>query len=510
MAPRHRTLRVAALLLLLPLLLLALWPRGGGAAPELEERALAAEAAPASVVDAATRDGDARSRDVAPDAPDAPARSAAGGAGALGHQIRVRVLDSRGAGVPHVKVCLGPWEPWRVWQTEGTDGDGRALLKAPSRIGPFASLGVQALVPGAFVAEPLSGHDEGEEVVLTLPDIGWLQVDVTGSGEQGGIQFTPWNGIEDQGTTCSASLQQMPVRMAVGLGLQFRVLAWSGGESKTLRPVVGPTAAHETVALAIDFPRARVRFALDGGLDWTAALLVRDKACTRCTASATEDGAFVALVPKAVAAHFVLASGAMSFESPRMDFLGDVDLGKVELSPMRSFGAVEVRLPDGSPAGGQQSPATFLFEDGRRVRASMATGPLAQTEPAAYGDVQLSLRLFSALEFRPSVPGYFAEPPVVMLTGGAVATVQMQRGSEVEIAAADPGQLRTLRLLREADGAKVRVTSAWLDQGRPSWSFTGLRPGEYAIEVEGATAAPSRFLVTAGSQQRVVVVVRPQ
>ncbi len=505
---RRRKSFAFAAALLLPLPFLALWLGGSNAAPPLDDPPRAADAAAAAA--ASQADGGGAARTVLPDAASASGQAAADAAGAGGYEIRVRVLDSRGEAVPHAKVCLGPWEPWRYWQSETTDDEGRALIKAPRRIGPLASLGIKALVPGAFVAERLAGRSEGDEVVLQLSDIGWLQVDVASSGEPGGIQFTPWNGAEDDGTTCSVSLARLPVRMAVGLGRQFRVHAWSGGETKTLRPVVGPVAPDETIALAIEFPRAKVRFLLEGGIDGAAALLLRDKACTRCTVDATQDGAFVALVPKAKAAHFVLVRGATSFESPRMDFLADVELGPLELSPMRSFGVVDVRRQDGAPAGGRQAPSAFLFGDGRSMRASMATGPLVQVESAAHGDVQRSLRLFSALEVRPSVPGFFAEPQQVVLTGDTVASVVLQRGGEAEIAAADVGPLRSLRLVRVADGAKVRVTSSWLDQGRPSWRFAGLRPGEYAIEVEGAAAAPARLVVTVASQQRLTIVVTPQ
>jgi hypothetical protein len=116
-----------------------------------------------------------------------------------------------------------------------------------------------------------------------------------------------------------------------------------------------------------------------------------------------------------------------------------------------------------------------------------------------------SLRMFTAVEVSPAVDGFYAEPSVVTLTGGTRAQVTMLAGAEVEIASVEAGTLRTMALLHRATGERFHARESSLAEGRSSWKFVGLRPGDYDVLIDGMLSSPSTVHVPAGSKQRVAV-----
>jgi hypothetical protein len=136
----------------------------------------------------------------------------------------------------------------------------------------------------------------------------------------------------------------------------------------------------------------------------------------------------------------------------------------------------------------------------------MATGPLVVANATDDGTRIASLRMFSAVDVVARADGgYYAEPPLVTLTGASRAQVTMLAGAEVEIASVDAGTLHTMALLHRATGKRFNARESSLAEGRPQWKFLGLRPGDYDVLIDGMSSSPSIVHVPAGSKQRAAV-----
>lgn len=163
-------------------------------------------------------------------------------------------------------------------------------------------------------------------------------------------------------------------------------------------------------------------------------------------------------------------------------------------------------MPDGSLVYSRQMPSAYVHADGRRLPASMATGPLVVANATDDGTRIASLRMFSAVDVVARADGgYYAEPPLVTLTGASRAQVTMLAGAEVEIASVDAGTLHTMALLHRATGKRFNARESSLAEGRPQWKFLGLRPGDYDVLIDGMSSSPSIVHVPAGSKQRAAV-----
>ena len=448
------------------------------------------------------------SREVAPQDADA----------ASYYKFRVRVVDAGERGIQHVHVDLGTWVPWFAWQNEQTDQDGRATITVPRRIGPIDALGIVARLAGATAERSLQGCTEKDEIELKMPPLGWFALTVDGPLGNVGAQVVVWDGHSTMGATTTFLFDEATERVAVGLDQSYAITVWSDGERELRRDVRSPQRAGETVALAFDFRRCAVRFdlakeerrdpAANPPGDETVvivSLLVGTK-CVRCRYEVDAQGVWTARVPRHASARLVVTSGSSSYESPPMEFGETVDLGRIALEPMKDFGTVEARMPDGSLVYSRQMPSAYVHADGRRLPASMATGPLVVANATDDGTRIASLRMFSAVDVVARADGgYYAEPPLVTLTGGTRAQVTMLAGAEVEIASVDAGTLHTMALLHRATGKRFNARESSLAEGRPQWKFLGLRPGDYDVLIDGMSSSPSTVHVPAGSKQRVAV-----
>jgi hypothetical protein len=274
------------------------------------------------------------------------------------------------------------------------------------------------------------------------------------------------------------------------------------------------------VSLAFDFRRCAVKFAFapdashgDAAAPMddesrVAVHLLEGKRSVRCDYSHASDGTWTALVPRSASARVVITSGATSYESEPMPFGESVDLGRVALQPMKDFGVVEARMPDGTIAPGRQWPSAFVHADGTRMRASNSTGSLFVSMATDEGARIASLRMFAAVEVvARAAGGHYPEPAVATLTGASRAQVAMLAGAVVEILAVDVVPVRRTALVHRATGDRESPGVSIVDEGRPKWIFGGLRPGDYDIRIDGMSSSPSSVHVPAGSTQRVMVVL---
>ena len=434
------------------------------------------------------------------------------------YKFRVRVVDADGRGIQHVHVDLATLVPWFAWQNEQTDQDGRTTITVPRRIGPIDSLGIVARLAGATAERSLQGCTEQDEIELKMPPLGWFALTVDGPLGNVGAQVVGWDGHDTVGATTTFLFDEATERVAVGLDQSYAITVWSDGERELRRDVRSPQLAGETVALAFDFRRCAVRFDLAKGErrdpaanppgDETAvivSLLVGTK-CVRCRYEVDAQGVWTALVPRHASARLVVTSGAFSYESPPMEFDESVDLGRIALEPMKDFGTVEARMPDGSLVRSRQLPSAYMQADGRRLRSSMATGSLVVADATGAGTHIASLRMFTAVDVVARADGgYYAEPPLVTLTGATRAQVTMLDGAEVEILAVDAVPLRKMALVHRATGERASPGLSTVEEERPKWIFAGLRPGDYDVLIDGMSSSPSTVHVPAGSKQRVAV-----
>jgi hypothetical protein len=458
------------------------------------------------------------------DAPgvDDVATTSADGAASEEHRyhFRVHVVDASDRGVQHVTIWLGTLDPWHVWQMETTDQDGRAKISVPRRIGPIDGIGIVASLAGVTATGSLEGCKETDEIELKLPAMGWFSLTVDGPLGNVGAQLVEWDGHETFGHTTTFLFDEPTERVAVGLGSSYSVTVWSGGERDVRAGVVGPKSPDEVVPLSFDFRRCAVKFAFAPDAshgDAAAPLddesrvavhLLEGKRSVRCDYSHASDGTWTALVPRSASARLVITSGATSYETEPMSFGESVDLGRVALQPMKDFGVVEARMPDGTIAPGRQWPSAFVHPDGTRLSATMLrTGSFVVLTPTGEGTRMRSLRLFAAVEVVAKADGHYPEPAVATLTGASRAQVTMLPGAEVEILAVDPVPLRSMALVHRATGERARSKASELEEGRPRWWFVGLRPGDYDVRMDGMSSSPSSVHVPAGSTQRVMVVL---
>ncbi len=436
---------------------------------------------------------------------DASANAAAQPEIAGQYRIRVRVVDDRGEAIRDATVRLESFRADLEPPLEWTATDGRATITASRELGPLGQLRVVAAVCGAREVRSLNGVEEHDEIAIVLRDVGRLEVVCASeSGPLGGeVRARPFGDFGPFRLVAAAD----GASVVVGLGQQLHVSVWSGAERDSFE-VAGPTRAHEVVRLACDLRRCTVRFQVDRDPSMRSAMLAAllaggDCALRECYAAA--DGGWDAWVPRNAAARLVVMSGAFSYESPVMEFGESVDLGRIALEPMKDFGTVDARMPDGSLASGAQFASACVDADGRRLPASMATGRIVVAKATDTGTRIASLRMFSAVEVSPAVDGFYAEPSVVTLTGGTRAQVTMLGGADVEIASVDAGTLRTMALLHRATGERFHARESSLAEGRPQWKFLGLRPGDYDLLIDGMSSSPSTVHVPAGSKQRVAV-----
>ena len=436
------------------------------------------------------------------------------------YHFRIHVVDASNRGVQHATIWLGTLDPWHVWQMENTDQDGRAKISVPRRIGPIDSIGIVASLAGVTARGSLAGCKETDEIELQLPAMGWFSLTVDGPLGNVGAQIVEWDGHETFGHTTTFLFDEPTERVAVGLGSSYSVTVWSGGERDVRAGVVGPKSPDEVVSLAFDLRRCAVKFefAPDASPgDATAPIddesrvavhLLEGKRSVRCDYSHASDGTWTALVPRSPSARVVITSGATSYETEPMSFGESVDLGRVALQPMKDFGVVEARMPDGTIAPGRQWPSAFVHADGTRLGASMLrTGSFVVLTQTDEGTRLRCLRLFAAVEVVAKADGHYAEPAVAMLSGASRAQVTMLAGAEVEILAVDPVPLRTMALVHRATGERARSKYAESEEGRPRYWFVGLRPGDYDLRIDRMVASPSSVHVPAGSTQRVLVVL---
>ena len=436
------------------------------------------------------------------------------------YHFRVHVVDASDRGVQHATIWLGTLDPWHVWQMETTDQDGRAKVSVPRRIGPIDSIGIVASLAGVTARGSLEGCKETDEIELKLPAMGWFSLTVDGPLGNVGAQIVEWDGHETFGHTTMFLFDEATERVAVGLGSSYSVTVWSGGERDVRTGVVGPKSPDEVVPLSFDFRRCAVKFAFapdashgDAAAPMddesrVAVHLLEGNRSLRCDYSHASDGTWTALVPRSASARLVITSGATSYETEPMSFGESVDLGRVALQPMKDFGVVEARMPDGTTAPGRQWPSAFVHADGTRLSASMLrTGSFVVLTQTDEGTRMTSLRLFASVEVVAKADGHYPEPAVATLTGASRAQVTMLPGAEVEILALDAVPLRSMALVHRATGERARSKTSELAEGRPRWWFVGLRPGDYDVRMDGMSSSPSSVHVPAGSTQRVLVVL---
>lgn len=212
-------------------------------------------------------------------------------------------------------------------------------------------------------------------------------------------------------------------------------------------------------------------------------------------------------VPRSASARFVITWGERSFETEPMSFGEALELGRVEAQPMKDFGEVEVRMPDGSLSTVAPRVSAFVHADGTRLEARAGAGWLASTRMTGAGAHIASLRMFSAVEVRAQAEGCYAEPPFVTLTGGSRARVLLHAGSKVEIAASAALAPRRMALRHRATGEVVWAQRTRVEAEQRVWPFVGLRPGDHDVRMDGMSSSPSFVHVPAGSTQRVLVVL---
>lgn len=436
------------------------------------------------------------------------------------YHFRVHVVDASDRGVQHATVWLGTLDPWHVWQMENTDQDGRAKISVPRRIGPINGIGIVASLAGVTARGSLEGCKETDEIELELPAMGWFSLTVDGPLGNVGAQIVEWDGHETFGHTTTFLFDEPTERVAVGLGSSYSVTVWSGGERDVRAGVVGPKSPDEVVPLAFDFRRCAVKFEFAPDASHgdaaspiddesrMAVHLLEGKRSVRCDYSHASDGTWTALVPRSASARLVITSGATSYETEPMSFGESVDLGRVALQPMKDFGVVEARMPDGTIAPGRQWPSAFVHADGTRMRASNSTGSLFVSRATYEGARIASLRMFAAVEVvARAAGGHYADPAVVTLTGASRAQVAMLAGAVVEILAVDVVPVRRTALVHRATGDRESPGVSIVDEGRPKWIFGGLPPGDYDVRIDGMSSSPSSVHVPAGSKQRVMVVL---
>jgi len=436
------------------------------------------------------------------------------------YHFRVHVVDASDRGVQHATIWLGTLDPWHVWQMETTDQDGRAKISVPRRIGPIDGIGIVASLAGVTATGSLEGCKETDEIELKLPAMGWFSLTVDGPLGNVGAQLVEWDGHETFGHTTTFLFDEPTERVAVGLGSSYSVTVWSGGERDVRTGVVGPKNPDEVVSLAFDFRRCAVKFRFAPDVphgdaaspiddeSTVAVHLLEGKRSVRCDYSHASDGTWTALVPRSASARLVITSGATSYETEPMSFGESVDLGRVALQPMKDFGVVEARMPDGTIAPGRQWPSAFVHADGTRMRASNSTGSLFVSMATDEGARIASLRMFAAVEVvARAAGGHYADPAVATLTGASRAQVAMLAGAVVEILAVDVVPVRRTALVHRATGDRESPGVSIVDEGRPKWIFGGLRPGDYDIRIDGMSSSPSSVHVPAGSTQRVPVVL---
>ena len=423
------------------------------------------------------------------------------------YRIRVRVVDESGAAVVPARVTLDNFESGREPPLENVGDDGRATLSVPKGFGDFESLRVVAYVAGATTTRSLAGCAESDEVVIVMRGIGRIEIEAP-TGNHGGDISASEDG-ESVGEALHFVFRSSHAKVAVGLGLLFSLRVFSGGE-KHVEQVIGPTRAGEVVRVACDARRCAVSFTLEHAgraLDAGLVMLVDGSRCTFAESFPKAGGTRTSWIPRSASARIVIPSGSMSFESQPMS-LGDVlELGRIEAQPMKDFGVVEARMPDGSLSTVAPRVSAFVHADGTRLEARGGAEWLASARMTGAGAHIASLRMFSAVEVRVQVEGCYAEPPFVTLTGGSRVQVLLHRGSRVQIVSSEAIAPRRMALRHRATGEVVWAGRSELEADRRVWPFVDLRPGDYDVRMDGMSSSPSSVHVPAGSTQRVPVVL---
>ena len=423
------------------------------------------------------------------------------------YAIRVRVVDESGAAVVPARVTLDNFESGREPPLENVGDDGRTTLSVAKGFGDFESLRVVAYVAGATTMRSLAGCAESDEVVIVMRGIGRIEIEAP-AGNHGGDIRASEDG-ESAGEAIRFGFRSGRATVAVGLGLLFSLRVFSGGE-RQVEQVIGPTRAGEVVRFACDARRCAVSYPLDPGRPDAgpgAVALVEGSRCFQPDGVLSSSGMLTVWVPRSASARFVITWGERSFETEPMSFGDVLELGRVEAQPMKDFGEVEVRMPDGSLSTVAPRVSAFVHADGTRLEARAGAGWLASTRMTGAGAHIASLRMFSAVEVRAQVQGCYAEPPFVTLTGGSRARVLLHAGSKVEIAASAALAPRRLALRHRATGEVVWAQSSRVEADQRVWPFVDLRPGDYDVRMDGMSSSPSSVHVPAGSTQRVLVVL---
>jgi hypothetical protein len=343
--------------------------------------------------------------------------------------------------------------------------------------------------------------------VIVMRGIGRIEIEAP-AGNHGGDISASEDG-ESAGEAIHFGFRSGRASVSVGLGLLFSLRVFSGGE-RHVEQVIGPTRAGEVVRVACDARRCAVSFTLEHAgraLDAGLVMLVDGSRCTYAESFPKPGGTRTFWIPRSASARIVIPSGSMSFESQPRSFGDVLELGRVEAQPMKDFGEVEVRMPDGSLSTVAPRVSAFVHADGTRLEARGGAGWLASAHMTGAGAHIASLRMFSAVEVRPQAEGCYAEPPFVTLTGGSRARVLLHAGSKLEIASTGALAPRRMALRHRATGEVVWAGRSELEADRRVWPFVDLRPGDHDVRIDGLSSSPSSVHVPAGSTQRVPVVL---
>lgn len=475
----------------------------------------------------------------------------------VGACSRIEVRDTSGAVVAGVMVTVMDGDTARATGATGVDGAMLLPTAIDSLVG--ASWQIAAIVPGRVVIQPLFPLTHDTTTVVTIGELGWLDVTVRGAKDTtslsliGDLLLLPAHGVDvhdregvepfDGGLLVRGQARMLGMYLRVpndpfdvpwpgdgtnvarfrrpdamqswripvpAIAMQWAIAA-TQGRSKAHTFVAGPTRPGAVVKVALDVRRCR----LLGRVDEASRDLVTNGAWQQHDSddefAVQPDGTFTFSVMRSEATVVVLANerAHLAWSVPSVD-AETFDLGTITLPPRPRLGWIDVRDDRGA--------LVHLVPD--RVRATETAsnarpqwrGPLPH--PVAVIARDDGLEVLGAIDVaaatvRLTQRGFFLEPEEVVVANGAFVHVDCLRAARLVVHVDGAERQISVKLQDERRQEPTWVTDASIDANGQHHDFRNVRPGRYRIVANGIEGEPFVDL-RSGDDREVRVTVRPR